>query len=385
MEETKKTAKRPTKKRQSNRKAITALVIFVLIICSGIVNLAAGGKSGEKKPSATWKKVLSGQYTQEYGEYLTEGAAGKKGFQAVRSSMETVLGKRELNGVYKGKKHHLFEKIKPMDEKAVAKNIEAMNEFDFTYYNIPTYVMLVPDAANVQSDFLPASAVPEDQSAQFEAIQNMLDEDITWVDAESVLKEHKNEKIYYYTDEHWTTLGASYGYEALAGAMNLDSSEALKLNSYVVNNDFNGTLSEKSGYEDSYTESISIYSAKKVKNNTSLMMTNGDTGESSPSLYDSSKLEKKDKYALFPGADCGLLDIETTVDNSQRLLVVKDSFANCLLPFLVSHFREIVVIDPELYEGSVQELMQSRKFTQVLFLYSGNSFVTTDKIEKILN
>lgn len=385
MEETKKKAKKPTKKRQSNRKTVTALVIFALLLGLGVINLAAGGTGGEKKPSVTWKKVLSGQYTQEYEEYRKAGAVGKKGFQAVENSTDTLLGKREINGVYKGKKHHLFETIEPMDERAVAKNTDVINEFASQHYNLSAYVMLVPDAANVQPDFLPASAVPENQSAQFETIRKMLEEGVTWVDAESVLKEHKNEKIYYYTDEHWTTLGASYGYEALAKTMNLDGSETPKLQPYVVNNDFNGDLSEKSGYEESYTESISIYSAKKVKNNTSLMMTNEDTGKSSTSLYDSSKLEKRDKYALFPGADCGLLDIETTVDNSQRLLVVKDSFANCLLPFLVSHFREIVVIDPELYEGSVQELVQSRNFTQVLFLYSGNSFVTTDKIENILN
>lgn len=385
MEETKKTAKRPVKKKQSNRKTITALVIFALLIFSGIVNLAAGGKGEVQKPKVTWKRILSGQYMEEYEEYRSESAVGKKGFRAVKSSLETAFGKRESNGVYRGKAHQLFEKIEPMDEKAVAKNAEAINEFDAAHYNIPTYVMLVPDAANIQSDNLPAAAVTEDQSAQFQKVKKMLDAGVTWVDTESVLKEHKDEKIYYDTDEHWTTLGASYGYEALASSMDLDASEALKLKSYVVNNNFNGSLSEKSGYESAYTESISIYSAKNVKDNTSLIMTNADNSDTSASLYDSAALKKGDKYALYPGADVSLLDIETTVDNSKRLLLVKDSFANCLLPFLAPHFREIVVIDPELYEGSVSELMQSKKFTHILFLYSGNSFMTTKSIEKILN
>ncbi|MGN1166997.1 MAG: DHHW family protein [Lachnospiraceae bacterium] len=372
------------KRKQSNIKQITALVFLGILLILCLTNLIAGSKK-MKKPEATVSHILNGQYAEEYEKYMDDRFAGKRFFEKINHSVETLLGKRESNGVFQGKKHHLAEKIETPDQESMGLNIEAIKEFDTTYYNIPVYFMLVPDAANIQSDMLPSSAVTENQSLQFEEIKKMVGEELIWVDAESALKEHKDEKIYYCTDEHWTTLGAYYGYEALAKTMGLDLSQAPKMKSYVVNNDFNGSLSEKSGYEKGYQESISIYSAKNTKDNTRLLMTNGDTSEKSATLYDSSKLEKKNKYELFLGGNSGLLDIETTVDSTKRLLIIKDSYANCLVPFLVSHFREIVVIDPDYYKGNLKDVMQNKKFTEVLFLYSGNSFVTNENIRNILD
>lgn len=379
MKQTKK-----SKKKHSNIKQITALVFLGVLLLLCLINLTAGN-SKIKRPKMTFSCVMNGQFSEEYEQYWEKRFTGSRFLKKINHSVETLLGKRESNKVYKGKKHHLAEKIETPDQKAMEKNIEAIKEFDSSYYNIPVHFMLVPDAANIQSDMLPASAVTEDQSEQFAEIKKMLDDGINWIDTLEALREHKDEKIYYCTDEHWTTLGAYYGYEVLAKEMNLDMSQVPKGKFYVVNNDFNGSLSEKSGYEDGYTESISIYSAKNVKDNTNLIMTNGDTNKKSATLYDISSLEKQNKYDLFLGGDCGMLDIETTVDNSERLLIVKDSFANCLVPFLVPHFREIVVIDPEYYGGNMQEIMQNKKFTNILFLYSGNSFVTDENIIKVLN
>ena len=46
-----------------------------------------------------------------------------------------------------------------------------------------------------------------------EVAQNELT--IDFVNAYTVLNQHKNEYIYYKTDHHWTTLGAYYVYQQL--------------------------------------------------------------------------------------------------------------------------------------------------------------------------
>lgn len=79
-----------------------------------------------------------------------------------------------------------------------------------------------------------------------------------------------------------------------------------------------------------------------------------------------------------------MLDIKTTADTTDRLLIFKDSYANCLIPFLVPYYREIVAVDASLYEGNIQEIMQKAKFTSILFLYNGNSFVTDTDISRVL-
>ena len=115
-----------------------------------------------------------------------------------------------------------------------------------------------------------------------------------------------------------------------------------------------------------------------------MVMTNMDTKKKSATFYDSAKLEGKDKYSLFLGGDAGMTDIKTTADTTERLLIFKDSYANCLIPFLAPYYREIIAIDPALYKGNVQEIMQKARFTSILFLYNGNSFVTDTYLSRVL-
>lgn len=299
-------------------------------------------------------------------------------------SADILLGKRESNEVYLGKDHYLFQKIAKPEEETLNKNIQAISDFASVHYNIPGYFMLVPDKANVESKLLPNIAVVEDQSSQFSSVKEQLGNAVTWVDAETVLKEHESEEIYYRTDDHWTSLGAFYGYEALAESMGLSKEQSPNLKPYVVTNEFNGNLSKESGFERGYKESVSIYSAKKVKDNTSLVMTMEGNNEKSATLYDTEKLKKGDAYGLFPSYECGRTDIETTVDTKERLLLFKDSYANSMLPFLISHFREIVVIDPDHYKGNLGSLMEEKKFTRILYLYSGNEFMTNETLSSVL-
>ena len=101
------------------------------------------------------------------------------------------------------------------------------------------------------------------------------------------------------------------------------------------------------------------------------------------SLYDSSKLETKDQYGVFLGGNTSLIDIRTVSTSQKRLLVVKDSFANSFIPFLAPYYREIVVVDPRYYSGTIEDIMSSYRITDALFLYSGNSFFTDNSISGV--
>ena len=167
--------------------------------------------------------------------------------------------------------------------------------------------------------------------------------------------------------------------------MGLDTSRAPELTPYVVNNDFIGSLAKKSGYGKGYEDSVTIYAPKNINDSVKILMTDMDTGKKYATLYDSAKLEKEDKYSLFLGGNAGMLDIKTTADTTDRLLIFKDSYANCLIPFLAPYYREIVAVDAFIYEGNIQEIMQKAKFTSILFLYNGNSFVTDTYLSKVLS
>lgn len=372
------------KKKKVYTKQIAALVFFGLIILLGLFNLILGNKKAAK-PKMTAEALLDGSYMEEYGDYFTKRFLGRDVFRGIDFSMRSMFGKRESEGIYKGNGKYLLEEIAAPDEKALDENTSKIRELAETYYNIPVHIMLVPNAAHIQSKKLPAYAVGRDQKKQFDDIKEKLGPGINWVEVSKALGKHSDEELYYRTDNNWTSLGAFYGYEALAAAMELDTSKEPELAPYVVNNDFIGSLARRSGYGKGYEDSITVYAPKNTKESVKTLMVNVDTNKKSATLYDSTKLEKEDKYSLFLGGDAGMIDIKTTADTTDRLLIFKDSYANCLIPFLAPYYREIVAVDASLYEGNIQEIMQKAKFTSVLFLYNGNSFVTDTYISKVLS
>ena len=87
---------------------------------------------------------------------------------------------------------------------------------------------------------------------------------------------------------------------------------------------------------------------------------------------------------FFQEADFSVVDIKTVSTESKRLLLIKDSFADCFVQFLTPYYREIVVVDPRYYSGTIEELLSSYRISEVLFLYSGNTFFTDNNISGVL-
>ena len=194
-----------------------------------------------------------------------------------------------------------------------------------------------------------------------------------WIDAEKVLDAHKDEAIYYHTDHHWTSLGAWYAFQGAKTQLGLDKSEEIKMKAYAVSDSFNGTLSAKSGYETDYKEPIYIYLPKSA-DAPQVAVNYVEEQKKSASMYDSSKLDERDQYSVFFGGNHAMIDIQSTQTEKRRLLVFKDSYANCFLPLLAPYYREIVVIDPRYYTGKLSSVMSDKQFDDVLFLYNANTF-----------
>ena len=379
-------------KRKLDRKKTMAMLFLVMLGVICLVNLFSKDKEYsekenrmlQQKPEISLYGIESGRCMKEYEYYRSDQFVGRNFWVSLKTKVDLLAGKRESNGVFKGKDSYLLEDIKEPDQEQLSQNLEAIKEFESGYQNVPFYVMLVPNAANVLSDKLPPFAVVEDQKQIFDDIQNELDEYIHWVDVSQILKKHKSEVIYYHTDHHWTTLGAYYAFQELAASMELDISKISTMKPYAVTNDFNGTLSATSGYETGYEEPIYIYASEQTEDMPEVVVNYVNEKKKTATLYDTSKLEEKDKYAVFLGGNYPLIDIRTTADTTDRLLLIKDSYANCMIPFLTPYFREIVVVDPRYYYGDIKELMEENDFTSVLFLYNGNTFVEDNSISGVL-
>ena len=144
---------------------------------------------------------------------------------------------------------------------------------------------------------------------------------------------------------------------------------------------FNGVLASKSGVGLDEKERIDIY--VPTEGDDDVVVNYVDEGKKRTSLYDSSKLETRDKYGVFFGGNTSVMDIRTVSTSQKRLLVVKDSFADCFIPFLTPYYREIVVVDPRYYSGTMADIMDTYRITDVLILYSGNTFMTDNNISGV--
>ena len=379
-------------KKDRQRKVQEQLVgiIFILILFLFlIINIIVPNKEKSvqenrmlaTKPKFRLSSLISGDYDEKFEAYMDDQFVGRDMWRKLKVTVDRIGGSRLENGVYIGTNGQLLEQIEVADENHLAANIKAIKSFSESQSKIPVRMMLVPDAANVLNYSLPSLAKPEDHTQMFSMVRKDLGDSVEWIDVSTELNKHKTEKIYYKTDHHWTTLGAFYAFQAAAPSLGIEGDLSGKYVSHAVSNSFNGMLASKSGVNLGEKEQIDIY--VPTEEDTDLIVDYVDEGKRSTSLYDSSKLKEKDQYTVFLGGNSSLLDIRTVSTSTKRLLLVKDSFANSFIPFLTPYYREIVVVDPRYYSGTINDLMDSYRISEVLFLYSGNTFFKDNNISGV--
>ena len=364
---------------------IFILILFLFLIINIIVPNKEKSEQENRmlatKPKFRLSSLISGDYDEKFEAYMDDQFVGRDMWRKLKVTVDRIGGSRLENGVYIGRNGQLLEQIEVADENHLAANIKAIKSFSESQKKIPVRMMLVPDAANVLNHSLPALAKPEDQTQMFSMVRKDLGDSVEWIDVSTELNKHKTEKIYYKTDHHWTTLGAFYAFQAAAPSLGIEGDLSGKYVSYAVSDSFNGMLASKSGVNLGEKEQIDIY--VPTEEDTDLIIDYVDEGKRSTSLYDSSKLKEKDQYTVFLGGNSSLLDIRTVSTSTKRLLLVKDSFANSFIPFLTPYYREIVVVDPRYYSGTINDLMDSYRISEVLFLYSGNTFFKDNNISGV--
>ena len=336
----------------------------------------------ETRPSLSMGAVMNGDFMEQWENYQSDQFAGRDFWRSFKVALDRLGGARMENGVYIGKGGQLMEEIEVPDDGQLEANLSALRQFTEDWPDIRTTVMLIPDAACILSDSLPAFAAVEDQRQLFGVAEQRLGDSVNWVDTVSILNNHTSDKLYYKTDHHWTTQAAFYVFRESASSLGIEGEVGDGFVSYTVSDDFNGVLAAKSGIGLSEKETIDIYAP--TQGDDDVVLSYVDEGRKATSLYDSSKLETRDQYSVFLGGNASVIDIKTVSSSQKRLLVLKDSFANCFIPFLAPYYREIVVVDPRYCSGTMEDIMDTYRITDALVLYSGNTFFTDNHLSGVL-
>ena len=212
-----------------------------------------------------------------------------------------------------------------------------------------------------------------------EAAKALAGERLRYIDLYGALS---GDDAFYRTDHHWTTMGAWQGYAALARAMN-GSAAVLDYGPTPVSYEFYGTTWSSSGAGWVKPDTIHIM-VPEGGGNGSITVTRYPEG--SPiegSLYDLSKLEVKDKYAMFLGGNQPLCIIRNTDGQNGRLLVIRDSYSDSLAPFLALDYQEIHLFDLRYNNMSLKQYVAVNQIDQILVLYSASNFSTDTNLFKL--
>lgn len=324
--------------------------------------------------------LLSGEFTEAMDAYASDQFVLRSMAITVKTQVQKFCGVKDCNGVYFGKDDCLMLKKSPseFDEKRFEKNIDAVSAFANAHEDMPVKVMLVPTAAYVWADKLPAGAVDYNQEEVLKQAKKEWSKipNVEMVDAAAKLLEHKREELYYRTDHHWTGLGAYYGYLALCESQGWSKPS---YQSKVVTDAFYGTLYSKvlpAGMEpdriEQYTGETKVQEVSRGFGKT--------TGDS---IYEEAKLQEKDKYQYFLGGNDGEVTIRTGRKNGCHLLLVKDSYANCFVPYLTNEYETIHLIDLRYFSENLSAYMEQAGITETLFLYNLNNFDEDSSLIKV--
>lgn len=324
-----------------------------------------------QKPEFGWAAVKDGSLFRSLESYLADQFPGRDSWISLHLQEKRLLRQKESNGVYLGRHHYLMEIPEEPDEKAVQRNQKALRGFGERYPELKINMMVVPNAVTILEDYLPRNAPVRDQMEDIKALKKALPENVQFISVTKALKAHREEEIFYHTDHHWTSQGAYYAFQSAAKYLGIE--EELKgYQAHTVSTTFEGTMASQSGCHE-VLDTIEVYEPKDV--DTKYLVTYEDTRKKSCSLFVKDCLEEKDQYTVFFGGNHPRITIRTTNDNGRRLLIFKDSYANCFVQFLAPYYEKIVLVDPRYYYDNAGTLISTEQITDVLFLYNLNTYL----------
>ena len=318
-----------------------------------------------QKPEFSWEGLFSGEFMQDFEAYVTDQFAGRDGWTALKAYAEKALGKKENNGVYIAG-DTLIERFDEIDEAQLSSNLRAVDRF-VGQTEAEVYLMLIPTAAEIWRDRLPAGAPSVDQAAALESVPGRTQAAIA--DAYSALRNHADEPVYYRTDHHWTSLGACYGADALLRAMGREGVSPRMWTPQTVSTEFYGTLYSSSGARYIDPDSIEIYVPTE-----GIAVSSFAGGEwTEGALYHMEKLTEKDKYSMFMGGNQPLAVVKTGKEGD-KLLLVRDSYADSMVPFLTEAFSEIHLIDLRYFRQDIAGYVRDNGIDCAAVVYSLKNF-----------
>lgn len=371
--------------------ALFAAILVILPVMTFILNPSEPRPFSENEnrtlaafPNVTFNNFKDEKLQKGIEDWFADRFVGRETWIKVKNATERLIGKTDVNGIYtvNDRMIEIWDRSSEKDREFVKSNLRAMDNFAGRYPDKPMYFLLAPTSQEVYAGLFPEGAPISSQSELLEFCHENLD-NVQTINVMPTMKMHADDYIYYRTDHHWTTMGAYYAYYDAAKAMDLMPSEFSDFDIEHASDQFRGTLYSKT-LDDGVTPDIIDYYHFKRDKKLKLTIKTTEKIEEYDDLYFREYLDVKDKYSSFLGPNSPFMLIETGVEGPS-LMIFKDSYAHCFIPFLTAHYSKIAVFDMRYFNDSLSSYANMDDYDSVMFIYNAITFTEDKNIRKLNN
>ncbi|MGL5416971.1 MAG: DHHW family protein [Clostridium sp.] len=326
----------------------------------------------KKEVKFNYKDFISRDFSKNYNDYINDQFIFRDNFISLKALNERILYKLENNGVLFGKNDYLFLKYFQVDNYRKDYNVNSILEFAKKRSEDITF-MIAPNSYEIYKDEFKGRPPLVNQEKEIDEIYKKIG-GVNLIDLVTLFKKNKETPLYYKTDHHWNINGAYLAYEKFIESK---GEEAIDIrNEAIKSNDFYGTFYSKAKPIFNEGDVLSYIPIENIE-----MSINGVKYDS---LYNLEALNERDKYSVYLRGNNPYLKVKSkNINNGEKILIIKDSFANSLIPFLTNHYEEIHVVDLRLFNGSIEKLLKEIEVDEIFILYNFENFCSDSNILKI--
>lgn len=372
-------------------KLIFIILLFAIMLIPGTVLVIKKDRTFSDlenrnlsvRPGFNISEILSGKTESDLTDFVTDQFPLRDFLMRLSTEYKKGLLMKDVGGVYFGKNGFVLDKLYDgkVDTENYKKNLDKLAEFINDYKELnPTFV-LVPSPSSVLSDYLPTFAENYDDTAMYDMAASIIGDNFLNM-RERYVSLHENEvsenvidTLYFKTDHHYTSYGAYIAYSEYCKERGIVPKDISYFNIKVLSNEFYGTMYSKAADFATEPDIISIPSIDEDS-----IYVSGGTDK----IYDYDAIDRKDKYTVYFGGNYGVVEIKTSVNNGKRLLIIKDSYANSLIPYLTAEYEYIVMVDPRFYTGSIGQVIDNGQVNEILVFYEMSNFINDSEMRRMM-
>lgn len=312
-----------------------------------------------QRPQLSMEAAANGSLSEDTERFAADQLPLRDHFVSAYMAMQYALGRRAVGDAILGAER-LFARSDGWSIRNVRLNAAALRELE-EQTGKAVYLLAVPSAARVYPEQLPAHAPVADEAALFAAAA----QEAHLLPLLPALLANRDAPLYYATDHHWTGAGAQIGYETVCDALGLTPRQA---DAAAACPGFYGSFYARYPlpWIEADTFSCALPSGIRLRIN----------GEEKDGLIDPDALASRDKYAALLYGNHACIELLNDAAPADTLLVIKDSYANALLPLLSQHYSRITAVDPRYYSGNIIELANRDEGGTILCVYGMNTLST---------